>query len=265
MMTARMLSSFLIRVSASDSSRLSARSSAFRTRGRLSVMTTTLSARSQTMLAYMTDPLRNRSPPTLARVALGAVDRRRVQEVDRVGHVEALKLDLARASLGRVHETVREARGQPHGERHGRQRGVSEPAGRKHRAAGHEEVRDTVDATVRCHDSAPRVVVHPRRSHVVVGVWIRGGIGIEQHHSPYPSALELAGDDRADPGQMVAVEIAPAPVDFGLGHVESIAIGPERDPVFAIGGLLEIDYELDGVVTAARPPPEPSRAGPQRD
>src|SRR2546427_8965653 len=79
--TARILSSLLILVSASASSPLSARLSAFKTRGRLSVMKTTFSVCSHTMLPYM--------QATLAWVTLTG-NRQRVQDVDRVDHVQPL-------------------------------------------------------------------------------------------------------------------------------------------------------------------------------
>src|SRR5262249_28983226 len=104
MTTARMLASALIFVSASASSPLSARLSALSTRGRLSVMATTLSVRSHTIFAYMRDLLQlptsvgscwdlQRSGYKIRRrelVTAAVLDRPRMQHVDRVADVQAL-------------------------------------------------------------------------------------------------------------------------------------------------------------------------------
>src|SRR5215510_997379 len=167
-------------------------------------------------------------------------------------------------ALAGAGEPSLEVLGQPQRQRHDGQRWVGKSTGREYRAAGHEEVRDPMDAAVLGDDPALRVAMHPGRSHVVVGARIQRGVGIERD-APKPAPLDLAGEDRTNPSQALAVELSPSPVDFWLRHVESVTLDSQRDSVLAIGGLLEIDQQLDGVAAASGPPSEPSGPSQKRD
>src|SRR5262249_27474655 len=81
-----------------------------------------------------------------------------------------------------------------------------------------------------------------------------------------PAPLELGRDDRADPGHVLAVPLTPSPVDLGPRRIEPVPLGAERDPVLAIGDLLEVDQELDRLVPpAAWPPREYPASRQERD
>src|SRR5439155_16826778 len=93
-------------------------------------------------------------------------------------------------------------------------------------------------------------------SHVVVSVRIRQNTVIGDD-ATNATRLELADENRADPGQVVLVELSPAPVDRGLWQLEPVSVGAERDPVVSIRDLLQINEELEG--------PEPSTLASQTE
>src|SRR5262249_5563392 len=167
----------------------------------------------------------------------------------------------AAEGLAGAGEPAFEVLGQPQRQRHDGQRGVGKSTGREYRAAGHEQVRDPMDASVLGDDPALRVAMHPRRSHVMVSARIQRGVGIERD-APKPAPLDFAGEDRANPSEALAVELSPSPVDFRLWHVESVTLDSQRDSVLPIGGLLEIHQQLDDIAAPSGPPSE--RSGPRK-